>query len=43
LCYNKNDKLELHVDEIVNMKMAMNEARYLSEKAKGIVVKYDQL
>lgn len=37
------DKLELDVDEIVNMKMTMNEAKYPVEKAKGNDVKYDKL
>lgn len=37
------DKLELDVDEIVNMKMTMNEAKYPVEKAKGNAVKYDKL
>lgn len=31
------------VDEIVNMKMTMNEAKYPVEKAKGRADKYDQL
>ena len=37
------DKLGLDSDEIVNMKMTMNEAKYPVEKAKGSAVKYDQL
>ena len=37
------DKLGLDSDEIVNMKMTMNEAKYPVEKAKGSVAKYDQL
>lgn len=37
------DKLGLDVDEIVNMKMTMNEAKYPVEKAKGNAVKYDKL
>ena len=37
------DKLELDVDEIINMKMSQNEAKYPVEKAKGSAVKYDQL
>lgn len=36
-------KLGLDVDEIVNMKMSQNEAKYPLEKAKGSAVKYDQL
>jgi len=31
------------LDEIVNMKMTMNEAKYPIEKAKGSAAKYDQL
>ncbi|WP_418463243.1 hypothetical protein [Frisingicoccus sp.] len=30
-------------DEIINMKMSQNEAKYLDEKAKGNSVKYNQL
>ena len=37
------DKLDLDVDEIVNMKMDMNEKKYPIEKAKGSAAKYDQL
>lgn len=37
------DKLNLDVDEIVNMKMAQNEAKYPVEKAKGSSAKYDEL
>ena len=37
------DKLNLDVDEIVNMKMAQNEAKYPIEKAKGSAAKYDEL
>jgi NTP pyrophosphatase (non-canonical NTP hydrolase) len=37
------DKLELDADEIVNMKMTMNEAKYPVEKAKGKADKYDML
>ena len=32
-----------HVNEIINMKMSQNEAKYPVEKAKGSAVKYDQL
>ena len=42
-CQNLADKLELDPDEIVNMKMAQNEAKYPVEKAKGSALKYDQL
>ena len=38
-----SQKLELDVDEIINMKMSQNEAKYPVEKAKGSAVKYDQL
>lgn len=37
------DKLGLDADEIVNMKMTQNEAKYPVEKAKGKALKYDQL
>ena len=37
------DKLGLDTDEIVNMKMTMNEAKYPVEKAKGKADKYDML
>ena len=37
------DKLGLDSDEIVNMKMTMNEANYPVEKAKGKADKYDML
>ena len=45
MVYSQNllDKLGLDADEIVNMKMAQNEAKYPVEKAKGSAVKYDQL
>lgn len=45
IVYSRNllDKLGLDVDEIVNMKMTMNEAKYPVEKAKGSAAKYDQL
>ena len=44
-CYSQNllDKLELDADEIVNMKMKQNEAKYPVDKAKGSAAKYDQL
>lgn len=42
-CQDMLDKLGLDADEIVNMKMAQNEAKYPVEKAKGSAVKYDQL
>ena len=40
---NLLDKLELDVDEIVNMKMTQNEAKYPVDKAKGGSDKYDKL
>lgn len=45
MVYSQNllDKLGLDADEIVNMKMAMNEAKYPVEKAKGKADKYNQL
>lgn len=45
IVYSQNllDKLGLDADEIVNMKMTMNEAKYPVEKAKGKADKYDKL
>ncbi len=45
MVYSQNllDKLGLDVDEIINMKMDQNEAKYPVEKAKGSSVKYDKL
>jgi NTP pyrophosphatase (non-canonical NTP hydrolase) len=45
LVYTQNllDKLGLEADDIVNMKMSQNEAKYPVEKAKGRAAKYDQL
>ena len=45
LVYSQNllDKLGLDADEIVNMKMTQNEAKYPVEKARGKADKYDQL
>lgn len=42
-CQNLLDKLGLDADEIVNMKMSQNEAKYPVEKSKGSAAKYDQL
>ena len=42
-CRNMLDKLELDEDEIVNAKMAKNEAKYPIEKAKGKADKYNKL
>ena len=45
MVYSQNllDKLGLDADDIVNMKMAQNEAKYPVEKAKGKSDKYDQV
>ena len=40
-CQNLLDKLGLDADEIINMKMAQNEAKYPVEKAKGSAAKYN--
>lgn len=42
-CQHLLDKLDFDVDEIVNMKMDQNEAKYPVEKAKGKNNKYTQL
>ncbi len=42
-CQDLLDKLGLDADEIVNMKMAQNEAKYPVEKAKGKAKKYTEL
>ncbi len=42
-CQNLLDKLGLDADEIINMKMTKNEAKYPVDKAKGKSDKYDQL
>ena len=42
-CRNMLDKLGLDEDEIVNEKMAKNEAKYPVDKAKGKANKYDKL
>ena len=42
-CRNLLDKLNLDEDEIINMKMTMNEAKYPVEKAKGTNKKYTEL
>lgn len=41
-CRDLLDKLGLDEDEIVNMKMDQNEAKYPVEKAKGNATKYDE-
>lgn len=45
MVYSQNllDKLGLDADEIINMKMALNEAKYPVEKAKGKADKYTEL
>ena len=45
MVYSQNllDKLGLDADEIINMKMFQNEAKYPVDKAKGSAAKYDQL
>ena len=42
-CRNMLDKLGLDEDDIVNAKMAKNEAKYPVEKAKGNAAKYTEL
>lgn len=42
-CRNMLDKLELDEDEIVNMKMNQNEAKYPVSKARGKSDKYSDL
>ena len=42
-CVDMLDKLGLDADEIVNEKMAKNEAKYPVAKAKGSSAKYDEL
>ena len=45
MVYSQNllDKLGLDADEIINMKMSQNEAKYPVDKARGSAAKYDQL
>lgn len=45
IVYSQNllDKLNLEADEIVNMKMTINENKYPIEKSKGNSAKYDKL
>lgn len=42
-CQNLVDKLGFDADEIINMKMTQNEAKYPVEKARGSNAKYDEL
>ena len=45
MVYSQNllDQLGLDADEIIDMKMSQNEAKYPVEKAKGNSAKYDRL
>ncbi len=45
IVYSRNllDKLGLDEDEIVNMKLSQNEAKYPVDKARGSAAKYDKL
>lgn len=42
-CQNLLDKLGYDADEIINMKMTQNEAKYPVEKSMGRADKYDRL
>ncbi|MBE6262828.1 MAG: nucleotide pyrophosphohydrolase [Prevotella sp.] len=42
-CQNLLDKLGFDADEIINMKMTQNEAKYPVDKAYGSNAKYDEL
>ena len=42
-CQDMLDKLNLNADEIVNMKMDQNEAKYPVNKSKGNNKKYNEL
>ena len=42
-CQDLLDKLGLDEDEIINMKMSLNEAKYPISKAKGKAAKYTEL
>ena len=42
-CIDLVDKLGLNADEIINAKMAKNEAKYPVDKAKGSAKKYTEL
>ena len=42
-CQDMLDNLRLDMDEIVNSKMAKNEAKYPVEKCRGRAEKYDRL
>ncbi len=45
IVYSRNllDKLGLDEDEIVNIKLSQNEAKYPVDKARGSAAKYDKL
>lgn len=42
-CVDMVQKLDLDIDELVNLKMDKNEAKYPVEKAKGTAKKYSEL
>ncbi|MCH4012770.1 MAG: nucleotide pyrophosphohydrolase [Solobacterium sp.] len=42
-CQDMLDKLGLDADDIINMKMTMNEKKYPVSKARGKADKYDKL
>ena len=42
-CQNLLDKLGLDADDIINMKMSQNEAKYPVQKARGNSAKYTEL
>ena len=42
-CIDLVDRLGLDLDEVINRKMAKNEAKYPVDKAKGRSEKYDKL
>lgn len=42
-CIDLVDRLGLDLDEVINRKMAKNEAKYPADKAKGRSDKYDKL
>ena len=41
-CQNLLDKLGLNADDIVNAKMDQNEAKYPTDKFKGVAKKYNE-
>lgn len=42
-CFQMCDKLGLKPEDIIDMKMTMNEKKYPVDKAKGVATKYDHL